>query len=56
MELATDIMAILGFIGFGRVFPVLTVYLGGGEKTTNKQRGWICALSFGIIASSIVLG
>jgi hypothetical protein len=56
MELATDIMAILGFMGIGRIFPSLLIFIGGGDTKTNKSQGWMCAISFGLIAASIVLG
>lgn len=56
MELATDIMAIIGFLGIGRLFPCFMVWYGGGDKTTNKNQGWVCAISFGLIAASLVLG
>ena len=56
MELATDIMAIIGFTGFGRIFPIIVVFFGGGDHFTNKQQGWVCAASFCLIAASFVLG
>jgi len=57
MELATDIMAILGWALFGLLAPVLFSYLGGTKESVSTTYDMIMGLiSFGLIAASIVLG
>ena len=49
MELATDIMAIIGFFMLGLVTPTLF-------KVKHLLADIYCAISFGLIAASFVLG
>lgn len=57
MELLTDVFAICGWALFGRSIPFLIMLRGGAtEITVNDSFVDYCALSFGIIAASLVLG
>jgi hypothetical protein len=57
MELATDIMAIVGWASIGGMFPG---FLFTFRKHEDDMQGdaiiITCAISFGLIAASIVLG
>lgn len=57
MELATDIMAILGWALFGGMFPGFLFTLRKHEGDEQGDAIIItCAISFGLIAASLVLG
>lgn len=55
MELATDIMAILGWALFGFMLPIL-IEIRSGQCTGNAYTSLGVLTSFGLIAASIVLG
>jgi hypothetical protein len=56
IEIATDIMAILGWALFGVIVPSLMCIFSTLNLTISKKIVFISSLSFGLIAASIVLG
>lgn len=56
MELLTDILAIAGWALFGFIFPNLFLVFDRSEGEFRALTNMACALSFGLIAASLVLG
>ena len=55
MELATDIMAVIGFGLLGFMVPIL-IEIRSGQCTGNAYISLALLNSFGLIAASFVLG
>lgn len=56
MELATDIMAIIGWALFGSVIPCLSVFKFDSDTKDGEFASKVLFISFGLIAASFVLG
>lgn len=56
MELATDIMAILGWALFGAIIPCLKIFSFDENTKDGEIASKVIFISFGLIAASIVLG
>lgn len=56
MELATDIMAIIGWAFFGAVTPCLCIFKFDDDTKDGEFASKFLFVSFGLIAASLVLG
>lgn len=56
MELVTDILAIFGWAGVGAIIPCTSIFKFDDETKDGEIASKTLAISFGLIAASLVLG